>query len=38
MPDLHLAITHHPIGGLKPGQVAAKADAMVEAAVIGVTG
>jgi hypothetical protein len=38
MPDLNLAITHHPIGGLKPEQVAAKAEAMIEAAVAGVTG
>lgn len=38
MPDLHLAITQHPIGGLKPDQVAAKADAMIEAAVMGLTG
>jgi hypothetical protein len=37
MPDLRLAITQHPIGGLKPAQVAAKADAMIEAAVMGVT-
>jgi hypothetical protein len=38
MPDLRLAITKHPIGGLKPEQVAAKADAMIEATVAGVTG
>ncbi|MGD9895203.1 MAG: hypothetical protein AB7R89_02625 [Dehalococcoidia bacterium] len=37
MPDLRLAITHHPIGGLKPEQVAVKADAMIDAAVTGVT-
>jgi hypothetical protein len=37
MPDLCLAITQHPIGGLKPDQVAAKADAMIDAAVRGVT-
>jgi hypothetical protein len=37
MQDLHLAITQHPIGGLKPDQVAAKADAMVGAAVLALT-
>lgn len=38
MPDLHLAITQHPIGGLKPEQVAAKAESLVEATVRGVVG
>lgn len=37
MPDLHLAITQHPIGGLKPEQVSLKADGMIEAAVRGLT-
>lgn len=36
MPDLPLAITQHPIGGLKPDRVRAKAAAMVEATVAGV--
>jgi len=31
MPDLPIAITKHPIGGLKPDQVRDKASAMVEA-------
>ena len=29
MPDLPVAITKHPIGGLKPEQVRAKAEAML---------
>jgi hypothetical protein len=33
IPDLPIAITKHPIGGLKPDQVRAKAAAMVEATV-----
>ena len=33
MSDLPIAITKHPIGGLKPDQVRAKAAAMVEATV-----
>jgi hypothetical protein len=33
MPDLPIAITKHPIGGLKPDQVRAKAAAMVETTV-----
>ncbi len=37
MADLPLAITQHPIGGLKPDQVRAKAAAMVEATLRGVT-
>jgi hypothetical protein len=37
MPDLRFAITTHPIGGLKPDQVRAKASAMVEATLRAVT-
>ena len=33
MADLPIAITKHPIGGLKPEQVRTKAAAMVEATV-----
>ena len=36
MPDLPFVITKHPIGGLKPDQVRAKADAMLDATVAGV--
>jgi hypothetical protein len=35
MPDLRFVITKHPIGGLKPDQVAAKADGLIEATVAG---
>jgi len=35
MPDLPIAITKHPIGGLKPDQVRAKAAAMVAATLKG---
>ena len=37
MPDLRLAITQHPIGGLKPDQVKAKAAAMVDTTVSALT-
>ena len=37
MPDLPLAITKHPIGGLKPDQVRAKASAMLDATLAAVT-
>lgn len=37
MPDLPLAITQHPIGGLKPNQVTVKAESLVDALVRGVT-
>ena len=33
MPDLPIVVTKHPIGGLKPDQVRAKAAAMVAATV-----
>jgi hypothetical protein len=35
--DLHVAITQHPIGGLKPDAVRAKAAAMVAATLAAVT-
>lgn len=37
MPDLPFVITAHPIGGLKPDQVRAKAGDMVEATLRAVT-
>jgi len=37
MPDLQFVVTKHPIGGLKPDQVAAKAEAMVESTLRAVT-
>jgi hypothetical protein len=37
MADLKVAITKHPIGGLKPDQVREKASAMVAATVEGAT-
>ena len=37
MPDLRIAITKHPIGGLKPEQVREKVTAMLDATVQGVT-
>ena len=37
MPDLRFAITKHPIGGLKPDQVRAKAADMVDATLRAVT-
>ena len=36
MPDLPIALTKHPIGGLKPDQVRAKAAAMVASTVAAV--
>jgi len=30
MADLNVAITRHPIGGLKPAEVAAKAESMTD--------
>ena len=38
LPDLRLAITAHPIGGLRPPVVAGKAEAMVDQTVEAITG
>jgi hypothetical protein len=35
MPELPLAITQHPIGGIKPDEVRAKADAILEQVLAG---
>ncbi|MFN8556069.1 MAG: hypothetical protein U0531_01505 [Dehalococcoidia bacterium] len=37
MPDLRLALTRHPIGGLRPPLVVEKARAMVETVVESIT-
>ena len=37
LPELPIALTQHPIGGLRPPAVTAKAAAMVDAVVRGVT-
>jgi hypothetical protein len=37
MPDLRFVITTHPIGGLKPEQVRAKAAAMIDETLRAVT-
>lgn len=38
MPDLRVAITKHPIGGLKPEQVRGRAADLLDAVITGVTG
>jgi len=38
IPDLRLALTQHPIGGLRPPIVAGKAEQMVEQTVEAITG
>ena len=38
MSDLAMAVTQHPLGGLKPDAVLARADALLEHVVAGLTG
>ncbi|MCH8296681.1 MAG: hypothetical protein IH873_01310 [Chloroflexi bacterium] len=38
MPDLTMAIAEHPLGGLQPEQLLAKADGLLEQVVQGLTG
>ena len=38
MPELHLAIPQHPLGGLRAEAVKEKADALLEQVVAGLTG
>ncbi len=37
MPDLPMAVTAHPIGGLQPPAVQAKADALLDTVIAGLT-
>ena len=37
MPELPMAIAPHPLGGLKPGAVQAKAEALLEQVIAGLT-
>lgn len=37
MPELPMAITQHPIGGLKPPAVQAKADELLDRVIAGLT-
>ena len=38
LPDLPMAVTQHPIGGLPAGAVTAKADALLDLVIAGLTG
>jgi len=38
MPELPMAISQHPIGGIKPDAVKAKADALLQQVISGLTG
>ena len=37
MPELPMAVATHPLGGLKPDAVQAKADALLEQVIAGLT-
>ena len=37
MPELPMAVAPHPLGGLKPDAIQAKADALLEQVIVGLT-